>query len=277
MRRRLGKVPLMSSPYWRGRALASLIVLVAACGSAGAQAPGSTEANRRDTIEELIAANHVLAKLKVVDAFGHITMRHPTNPQRYLMARSIAPALVTEQDIIEFDLDSNPIDARGRAPSIERFIHGEIYKSRPDVNAIVHSHSPTIIPFSVSKTPLRPISHVGAFLSPAVPVYDPRATVGPSNLLISTREIGKALAETLGQNTVALIRGHGNAVVAANVGLATYRAFHAELSAQLLLQARLLDGPITFLEPDEAAKANSLRNTGYIRQWELWKRELAGK
>jgi ribulose-5-phosphate 4-epimerase/fuculose-1-phosphate aldolase len=263
-------------PYLHRRALCSLIVLVTACGSASAQTQASSEANRRDTIEELVAANHVLAKLKVLDAFGHVTIRHPANPQRYLMARSIAPALVTEQDIIEFDLDSNPVDARGRAPSIERFIHGEIYKLRSGVNAIVHSHSPTIVPFSVSKTPLWPISHVGAFLSPAVPVYDPRATVGPSNLLISNRELGKALAEVLGQNTVALIRGHGNAVVATNVGLAVYRAFHTELSAQLLLQARLLDGPITFLEPDEAAKANDLRNTGYIRQWELWKRELTG-
>jgi HCOMODA/2-hydroxy-3-carboxy-muconic semialdehyde decarboxylase len=262
----------MSLPYWRQRASCFLIGLVLASGSAAAQAPASAD----DTIEELIAANHVLAKLKVLDAFGHVTIRHPANPQRYLMARSIAPAQVTEADIIEFDPDSNPIDARGRAPSIERFIHGEIYKSRPDVKAIVHSHSPTIIPFSVSKTPLRPISHVAGFLWPAVPVYDPRATAGPSNLLISNREMGKALAEALGQNTVALIRGHGNAVVATNAGLATYRAFYTEMSAQLLLQTRLLDGPITFLDSEEAARINDLRQTGYVRQWEQWKRELDG-
>lgn len=272
----------MSSPHWRGRAFGCLIVfvlivLIAACGNAGAQAQGSTAADQRDTVDELVAANHVLAKLQVLDAFGHVTIRHPANPRRYLMARSIAPALVAEQDLIEFDLDSNPIDAGGRAPSIERFIHGEIYKLRPDVSAIVHSHSPTVIPFSVSKTPLRPISHVAGFLSPAVPVYDPRATVGPSNLLISNRELGKALAEALGQNTVALIRGHGNVVVATNAGLATYRAFYTEISARLLLQARQLDGPITFLDAAEAAKINDLRQTGYVRQWELWKRELAGK
>jgi ribulose-5-phosphate 4-epimerase/fuculose-1-phosphate aldolase len=267
-----GKVPLMSPPYWRGRALCSLIMLVMTSGSAVAQAPASTE----DNIEELVVANHVLAKLKVLDAFGHVTIRHPANQQRYLMARSIAPALVTEGDIIEFGLDSNAIDARGRAPSIERFIHGEIYKVRPDVKAIVHSHSPTVIPFSVSKTPLRPISHVAGFLWPAVPVYDPRATVGPSNLLISNREMGKALAEVLGQNTVALIRGHGDVVVATSAGLATYRAFYTEASAQLLLQTRLLDGPITFLDPEEAARINDLRQTGYVRQWEQWKRELNG-
>lgn len=262
----------MSPPYWRGCALCSLIMLVLTSGSAAAQAPASTE----DNIDELVAANHVLAKLKVLDAFGHVTIRHPANPQRYLMARSIAPALVREEDIIELDLDSNAIDARGRAPSIERFIHGEIYKARPDVKAIAHSHSPTIIPFSVSKTPLRPISHVAGFLAPAVPVYDPRSTVGPSNLLISSRELGKALAEALGQNTVALIRGHGNAVVATSAGLATYRAYYTEVSAQLLLQTRLLDGPITFLDAEEAARINDLRQTGYVRQWEQWKRELDG-
>jgi ribulose-5-phosphate 4-epimerase/fuculose-1-phosphate aldolase len=186
-------------------------------------------------------------------AFGHITIRHPANPQHYLMASSIAPALVTEQDIIEFDLDSNPIDARGRPTSIERFIHGEIYKLRPDIHAIVHTHSQTIIPFSVSRTPLRPISHVAGFLMPEVPVYDPRKTVGPSNLLVSNQQLGKALAGTLGQNSVALIRGHGNVIVATTAGLATYRAYFTEMSARLLLQARQLDGPITFLDAEEAA------------------------
>jgi ribulose-5-phosphate 4-epimerase/fuculose-1-phosphate aldolase len=238
--------------------------------------PGSGRPVRDEAIAELVAANRVLAKLKVVDAFGHVTVRDPDNPQHYLMARAIAPALVAEPDIMQFDLDSNPIDPRVGAPSFERFIHGEIYKLRSDVNAIVHSHSPSIIPFSVSRTPLRPISHVGAFLSPAVPVYDPRTTVGPSNLLISDRTLGRALAEALGENTAVLIRGHGDAVVAPNIGLAVYRAFYTEMSAQLLLQARLLDGPIKFLEPDEAAKANDLRNTGYSRQWDLWKRELDG-
>jgi ribulose-5-phosphate 4-epimerase/fuculose-1-phosphate aldolase len=261
------------------RIAVSLIALTMTWGAlaetAGPQ-PRSGAPTRQEALGELVAANHVLAKLKVVDAFGHITMRDPANSQRYLMARAIAPLLATEQDIMEFDLDSNPIDGRVGAASFERFIHGEIYKLRSDVSAIVHSHSPSIIPFSVSQTPLRPISHVGAFLSPAVPVYDPRATVGPSNLLISNQRLGKALAEALGGNTAVLIRGHGDAVVAPSVGLAVYRAFHTEMNAQLLLQARLLDGPIKFLEPDEAAKANDLRNTGYIRQWGLWKRELDG-
>jgi ribulose-5-phosphate 4-epimerase/fuculose-1-phosphate aldolase len=230
-----------------------------------------------EAIADLVAANHILAKLGVLDGFGHVTVRHPGNPQRYLMSRSLAPALVAADDIMEYDLDSNPIDARGRSASIERFIHGEIYKLRPDVNAVVHSHSPTVIPFSVSKTPLRPLYHVAGFLSPAVPVYDPRATVGMSHLLIVNRQLGKALAETLGGNSVVLIRGHGNAVVAANVGLVTFRAVYTEVNARLLLQARTLDGPITFLDPEEAAKADEVHQRVYGREWELWKRELLGK
>jgi HCOMODA/2-hydroxy-3-carboxy-muconic semialdehyde decarboxylase len=260
-----------------GAVLATAGALLIAPVQVGAQT-SEQGANRRDaTLAELVVANHVLARLKLVDAFGHITMRDPANPRRYLMARAMAPALVTEQDIMTFDLDSNPVDAKAGSPSIERFIHGEIYKLRPDVNAVVHSHSPTVVPFSVSGTSLRPISHTGAFLSPAIPVYDPRATVGPSNLLISNQKLGRALAETLGAHTAVLIRGHGNAVVAPTVGLAVYRTYFTEVAAQLLLQAKQLDGPIKYLEPDEAAKAGDLRNTGYVRQWELWKKELSGK
>jgi HCOMODA/2-hydroxy-3-carboxy-muconic semialdehyde decarboxylase len=226
-----------------------------------------------ETVAELVAANHVLAMLGLVDAFGHISMRANDNTHHFLMARSMAPALVTEADIIRLDLDSRPLDEAAGSASIERFIHGEIYKARPDVMSVVHTHSPTIIPFSVSRTPLRPVSHVGAFLSPEVPVYDTRDTVGASNLLISDNMLGRALAEKLGLSTVVLIRGHGNAVVAPTIGMAVYRAYFTEKGAELLMQARQLDGPIAYVQPDEAELANSLRNNGYVRQWELWKEE----
>jgi ribulose-5-phosphate 4-epimerase/fuculose-1-phosphate aldolase len=255
--------------------LYSSIILAMAWGSASAQAPASSNANPPDTVAELVAANHVLAKLKLVDAFGHITMRDPTNPQRFFMARGVPPVDVTEKDILVLDLDSNVIDKKAGSAPLEKFIHGEIYKARPDVNSIVHSHSPTVIPFSVSKTPLRPIAHTGAFLLPAVPVYEQRTTAGgASNMMISDQKLGKALADTLGQNTVALLRGHGSVVVAPKVGLAVYRTYFTEVSAQLLLQARQLDGPLTYIYPDEAALANDLRNTGYTRQWDLWKKEM---
>lgn len=260
---------------WRPASFGCIVIATTLI-NAVADTSTSNDDKVRGAIKELVAANHVLAKLNLVDAFGHITVRNPVNPQRYLMARAIAPAMVTDQDIMEFDLDSNAIDPGAGSPSFERFIHGEIYKVRPDVNAVVHTHSPTIIPFSVSQTPLRPILHTGAFLAPTVPIFDPRETAGPSNLLISDQRLGKALAQTLSGNTVVLIRGHGDAVVAPTIGLAVYRAYFTEVSAKLLLESRQLDGPIKFLEPDEAARANDLRNTGYIRQWDLWKKELGG-
>lgn len=255
------------------RTIYTALIFAFAAGGAHAQAPAA----KPDTVAELVAANHVLAKLKLVDAFGHITMRDPNNPQRYFMAGTVAPIEVTEKDILILDLDSNVIEPKGGVAPIEKFIHGEIYKARPDVQSVVHTHSPTVIPFTVSKTPLRPIQHTGAFLSPSVPVYDTRATVGASNLLISSNKIGKALADTLGNNSAVLIRGHGNAIVGLNLGHAVYRAYFTEVSAQMLLQAKQLDGPITYIEPDEAAQANSLRNTGYVRQWELWKNEFGEK
>lgn len=224
-------------------------------------------------LDELVAANHVLAMLGLVDAFGHIAMRDPADPERYFLSRGMAATLVTRADIQHFDLDSNPIDPAATGASIERFIYSGIFRARPDVNAIVHTHSPNVIPFSVSSTPLRPISHAGAFLSPQVPVYDARDTVGASNFMISTPELGSALAAALGTHSAALIRGHGNVVVGANPGMAVYRAHHMDKTAQLLLGALQLGGTVTYVHPDEAALAVSLRDTGYVRQWELWKRE----
>jgi ribulose-5-phosphate 4-epimerase/fuculose-1-phosphate aldolase len=171
-------------------------------------------------IDDLVAANHILANEKVLDGFGHVSVRDPRNPNRYLMSRSIAPASVTANDIMEFDLDSKPIDAKGRGAYKERFIHGEIYKVRPDVNAIIHSHSPTIVPFSVTKYPLEPILHNAAFLGAGPPVFDPRDTAGPTNLLVETPALGQAIAQTLGKANIVLMRGHGDTVVGPNVRLA---------------------------------------------------------
>jgi HCOMODA/2-hydroxy-3-carboxy-muconic semialdehyde decarboxylase len=253
----------------------SLAALALAWGGAHAQAPAqASKPTRQEIIADLVAAHHILAKFGVLDGFGHVSARDPANPQRYLMPISIAPALVGPADIIEFDLDSNAVDPSRGNGAIEKFIHGEIYKKRADVNAIVHSHAPAVIPFTVSQTPLRAISHAAAFLSPAVPVFDLREAHGASNLLVSNGALGKALAEALDNHAVVLIRGHGNAVVAANVGLATYRAYYTEVGARLLLQARALEGPIAYLHPEDAAKADEQHQRGYVRQWDLWKREL---
>ena len=195
-------------------------------------------------VEDLVTASHILADQGVLDGLGHVSVRDPDNPQRYLTSRSLAPALVTPADIMEYDLDSNAIDRQGRSLFLERFIHGETYKARPDVSAVIHSHSPTVIPFSISRTPLQPVFNGAAFLSPCAPVFDIRKIAGMTDLLIGTGELGKALSATLGENAVVLLRGHGNAVVGETVQQVVYRAIQTELNARLQLQAMMLDGPL---------------------------------
>ena len=164
-------------------------------------------------IEDLVAANRILASEGVVDGYGHVSARHDKDPNRYLLARSMAPELVTAADIVEFDLDSNAVDPRGRKLYLERFIHGEIYKARPDVKAVVHHHSPAVIPFGVSTVPMRPIYHMAAFVAQGVPVFEIRQVGGMTDMLVRTPELGRALARTLGNSPAALMRGHGAVVV----------------------------------------------------------------
>jgi ribulose-5-phosphate 4-epimerase/fuculose-1-phosphate aldolase len=228
-------------------------------------------------IQDLVLANRVLTDLNVIDGFGHVSMRHPTDPNRYLMGRSVAPALVTADDIMEYDLDSNPVDARGRNSFLERFIHGEIYKARPDVKAIVHTHSPGIIPFSVSSIPLRPVFHLGAFLAPDVPVFEIRDAAGTSNMLVSNAKLGKALADTLGDRSVALMRGHGSVVVAATIPMAVFRAHYSNVNAQLQSQAIALGGSVSYLLGDESQKTLAVIDQIHGRAWDLWKRAALEK
>src|SRR5207245_1079469 len=165
-------------------------------------------------IDDLVAANRILVDQGVVDGYGHVSVRHPGDPQRYLMSRSIAPELVTAADIMAYDLDSTAVDPRGRTSYLERFIHGEIYRARPDVKAIVHNHSPSVIPFGVSTVPLKPLYHMSAFLGGGVPVFDIKAAAGgPTDMLVRNAALGRALATTPGARPVALMRGHGAVVV----------------------------------------------------------------
>jgi len=231
-------------------------------------------------IEDLVIGNRILYVQDVVDSYGHISARHPHDPQRFLMSRARAPGLVVSADIQEFGLDGELARPDERPVYSERFIHSEVYKARPDVNAVVHSHSPTVVPFSVTQVPLRPIR--AAFFYPEVPVFDTRATAGWTNLLVSTSALGKALAQTLGQNSVALMRGHGNVVVAPNVRTVVYRAIYTEANAKLLLQAKMLSGPITYLAPEEAALMDKEQvrhrpGHGSDRTWEMWKQEALAR
>ena len=244
-----------------------------------AQTPAPTSAGTVDPalMQDLVVANRVLTDLNVIDGFGHVSMRHPTDPNRYLMGRSVAPALVTADDIMEYDLDSNPVDAKGRASFLERFIHGEIYKARPDVKAIVHTHSPGIIPFSVSSTPLRPVFHLGAFLFPDVPVFEIRDSAGMSNMLVSNTQLGKALASTLGDRSVALMRGHGSVVVASTIPMAVFRAHYSNVNAQLQSQALALGGSVSYLLGEESQKTLAVIDQIHGRAWDLWKRAALEK
>jgi len=228
-------------------------------------------------IEDLVAASRILADQGVLDAFGHVSMRHPGDPGRFLMARSLAPALVTAADIVEHDLDGNGIDANGRGLFLERFIHGEVYRARPDVNAVVHSHSPAVIPFGAVQVPMRAMFHSAGFLAQGVPVFDIRKGFGMTDMLVRDSAIGKALAADLGDRPVVLMRGHGNVVVGASVPVAVFRAVYTEVNARLQIQAAMLGGPITFLAAEEGAKADNVHQQVVGRPWELWKRKALGK
>lgn len=243
-------------------------------GSAAALAqPKSAGAPDARLIEDLVVANRVLADQGVLDGFGHVSVRHDKDANRFLMSRSMAPALVKADDILEFDLDSAAVDPKGRALFLERFIHGEIYKARPDVKAVVHSHSPSVIPFSVSKTRLQPIYHMSSFLGLDVPVFEIRDVEGPgSNLLVSNPKIGAALAKVLASHTVALMRGHGSVTVGTSLPQVTFRAYYAEMNARLQSEAIKL-GAVTYLTPEEAAAAANTNDALVMRPWELWKRK----
>jgi HCOMODA/2-hydroxy-3-carboxy-muconic semialdehyde decarboxylase len=207
-----------------------------------------------EAIEDLVAASLILADQGVLDGFGHVSIRHPNDPNRYLLSRNLAPALVTAADIMEYDLNSNPVDPRGRRSFLERFIHGEVYKARPDVHAVVHSHSPSVVPFGISSHGLKPVYHMSGFLAAGVPNWDIReAAGGPSNMLVTS-------------------------VIGANVKIGVYRAVYTEINARLQLQAEGLGGALTYLTAQEGAMADETIMTQIERPWQLWrKRALEGR
>ena len=228
-------------------------------------------------MEDLVVANRILFKEGVVDGFGHVSARRERNSERFLLARGIAPGTVTAADIMEYDLDANPLDQKGRRMYLERFIHSEIYRARPDVLAIVHSHSPSVIPYGITGTQLRPVFHMSGFLGlSAPPIFEIRDAGGlATDLLIRDRKLGAALARALGPATYALMRGHGSVAVGASIKQVVYRAIYAEVNARLQAQAMRL-GAITFLNEREAANAAETIDGVLERPWELWKQRVAG-
>ena len=223
-------------------------------------------------LDDLVDANHILYNEEIVDAFGHVSVRHDRRPDRFFISRNLAPALVAREDILELDLDGETVDGSGRRSYLERFIHSEIYRARPEVIAVVHTHSPTMVPFSATRSPLRPMSHMGGFLGRGIAQFEIRDVAGDDNeMLISSRELGAALARTLGDRPLALLRGHGMVAVASSLKLAVYRAYYAESDAKLQTVARQL-GPVTYLTPQEARNMERINESQIDRPWLLWKR-----
>ena len=224
-------------------------------------------------VEKLVVANHILARHGIVDGFGHVSVRMPTPEDGFLLSRSLAPATVTTGDIMRFDLDGNVQDGDSRPPYLERFIHGEIFRARPDVQAVVHNHSPSVIPFGATRKPLRPIYHMSGFIGAASAFFEIRDAGGNTDMLVRDRPLGVALAKSLGAKSVVLMRGHGCTVVGESIEQVVYRAIYTEMNAKLQLQAYMIGEP-EFLNEEEAQKAAQMNNGTMMRAWNLWKAEV---
>jgi ribulose-5-phosphate 4-epimerase/fuculose-1-phosphate aldolase len=222
-------------------------------------------------MRELVVANHILFDQGVVDAFGHISVRHDARPDRFLLARNMAPGSVTADDIIEFTLDGEAVNAGGRRVYLERFIHGEIFRQRPDVLAVVHSHSHAIVPLTVVKgVSLRAIFHMAGFIGQGAPVFEIREAGGDgTDLLISSNQLGRALADHFAGNDIVLMRGHGSTVVGGSIRQAVYRAIYAELNARYQLEAMRL-GDVTYLTEAESRACIATIEGQVQRPWDLW-------
>ncbi len=222
------------------------------------------------TLEELVTANHILANQGVVDTFGHISVRHPENPEHYLLSCSRAPEVIQTSDIMEFTLEGQPIDPRGRDPYAERAIHGSVYKARPEIRAVVHNHSPSVIPFGVTGTDLKPLLHMAAGMGIELPLWDSRTQFGDTTLLVTSMEMGSDLAASLGDKRAALMRGHGCVVVGKSVREVVFSSIYLEVNARLQLQSHSL-GEITFLSDGEVQAILKRRGAfTFERAWQGW-------
>jgi len=258
-------------------ASALLVAVVMPALMGAQQQPTSVGAVDPRLIDDLVAAYRILAQHEVLDGFGHVSVRHDRSPNRFLMSRSLAPESVMAGDLIEFDLDGNAVDARGRALYSERFIHAEIYRARPDVKAVVHAHTSSLIPYGVTSVPLRPVYHMASFIGDGVPVFDIRKAFGMTDMLVSDAAKGRSLAQTLGGKTCVLMRGHGVVVVGPAIPFAVGRSIYLDINARIQTQAMALGGgKVTYLDPQEAQKMmDAGENRGYERPWELWKAQAS--
>ena len=261
-------------------------VVVVACAwfakSGAAQAPRTAAAASgasAQLIEDLVAGNRILASEGVLDGYGHISARHDKNPNRFLLSRDLAPALVTAGDLMEFDLNGDPVEAQPRRGYQERYIHAAIYKARPDVRVVIHSHTPSVLPFASSTVELRPMYHMADFLVPGVPVWEIRRSEGSVGMLVNPPRLGASLADALGDKTVALMRGHGAVIVGPTIAETVSRGVVLDVNARVQAQAIALGGTLRYLTPQDLGVAIGAPQPGsaYPRSWEAWKQKALGK
>jgi len=221
---------------------------------------------------DLMSANRILAHEDVVDGYGHVSMRHPENPEQFLLSRSRSPELVTVEDLMTFTLDGKPVGGDTRPGYLERFIHGSIYAARPDVNAVVHSHAEDVVSYSISDVPLQPVFHQAARMGAEIPVWEIGDKFGETNLLVTCVEHGSDLAERLGNNTVVLMRGHGFAAVAPTLYEAVSISVYLPKNARILTNAKLLGGRVRTITPGEIAAVGPAQPEApaFQRGWEYW-------
>ena len=227
-------------------------------------------------LADFAAASRILAARGVVDGFGHVSMRHPDAPDRFLMSRALAPALTEPTDIMEFDLDSTACGDDTRKGFLERFIHGEIFRARPDIGSVVHSHSPSVIPFGLTPVPMRAMFHNAAFLARGVPVFDISTQFGATDMLVCDCAKGVALAQALGDKDIALMRAHGSVACGPTLQTAVFRAVYTEVSARVQHWTTALagGGDIAALSPEEGLLADVPNQTAGLRAWDLWRGEI---
>ena len=226
-------------------------------------------------LDDLVAANRILAEHGVIDAYGHVSVRSPDDPKRFFIARAIAPETVQAEDIMEYDLDAQPLDARGRDSVSERFIHSEIYRARPDVMSVVHNHSPSVIPFSVTRVRMRALFHMASFIGDGLPVFEIRKVKKGSDLLVRDPKLGAALAKSLGKQAAALMRGHGSVTVGENLQRAVGRSVYLEMSAKMQMQALLLSETVRYLDAGEVKASAPVQD--YKRAWPLWREKALAR
>ncbi len=236
--------------------------------------PADGPQDKESLLADLVTANHILQDQGVVDGYGHVSVRNPTNPNHFYISRWLAPDLVTPSDIVELDLDCVSVNGDTRKLYSERWIHSEIYRVRPDVKSIVHSHAPTVVVMGTINEPLLPVYHMGGFLGTGLPVFDIRKSFGMTNMLINDASKGKALAQTLGDKPGALMRGHGGITVGNSIMHSVGRSVYLKINAEMHLQAG--GRKIETLAPEEAKLAEA-GNQEFPKDWDLWKRAVLAK